>query len=130
MSRASIPTDNVQEIAAFLRSWRYNFGTERELQAGIWQLLQTEWPGASGWQRERVLADIGRIDFYHPPTGIGVEVKIDHALSALTRQVHAYAQHEDIHGLVVVTSKTRLTRLPESMNDKPIEVVCLIGSIF
>lgn len=120
---------HVREIAEFLGSWRYNFGTEKQLQDGIWKLVQTQWTGTAGWHREHALSRTDRIDFYHAPTCIGVEVKTAHGLSALTRQLHGYVQHEAIRGLVLVTSKTRLTALPERMNGKPIVIVNLIGSI-
>lgn len=122
--------DTTEETAKFLRGWRFSFSNEDELQQGIWKAIGENiyWVG-SGWKREHVLSKKDRIDFFQKSTGIGIEVKIGHALSALTRQLHSYSQYESINGLVLVTSKIRLTALPDSINGKPIRIVNLIGSI-
>lgn len=115
-----------QKVTDLLSGWKFNFGTEEELQEGIWIILKQE---SSGWEREYWLSKEDRIDFFHPESGIGIEAKIAHPLSHLTRQSHSYVQHDALNGLVIVTSKTRLTALPDRINGKPIRIVNLIGSI-
>lgn len=52
-----------------------------------------------------------------------VELKIDGALVALIRQLHRYAQHQDVASIVVVSSKLRLADLPPTINNKPVAAV-------
>jgi len=125
---SDVSAGDAEEITHFLRKWRYNFGTEEELQAGVWHAINTQWSEGT-WHREYWLSKEDRIDFFCETTGIGIEAKIDHPLSHLTRQVHSYVQHDALKGIVIVTSKTRLTALPNQINGKPIRFVNLIGSI-
>lgn len=70
------------------------------------------------------------VDFMLPGDGGGglaLEVKVDGGLSAVTRQLHRYAQHREVRAVVLVTTKLRHAHLPRLMNGKPVEVVHLIG---
>lgn len=79
-------------------------------------------------EREVVLAKTDRVDFL--VDGIALEVKVDGSLSAVTRQLHRYAQHDRIRELVLVTTLMRHRVVPTGFNGKPITVVHLIGSVF
>jgi len=81
---------------------------------------------ALGAQREVRVGSADRIDFLLPG-GLGVEVKINGSLSGLTRQVHRYAQREEISALIVVTTRHRLAQLPDTMHGKPVRVVKVGG---
>lgn len=107
---------------------QYNFAysNEDDLQRGIVQVLDGL---GEPYEREHRLSKEDRIDFYFPVKKVGVEVKIDHPLSALTRQLMRYAQHEAIDGLLLVSGKLRLSNMPESMNGKPLRIHSLIGSL-
>ena len=61
---------------------------------------------------------------------LGIEVKIDGSLSDLTRQVFGYTQNDLIQGVLVVTQLQRLSRLPDTMNGKPVRVAHLATSTF
>lgn len=100
----------------------FTFADERELQDGLAIVLEP-----LGAVREVRLGPTDRIDFLLP-VGVGVEVKIDGSLPALTRQVHRYAQREEIAALIIVTSRRRLADLPDEMNGKPVRVV-LVGGL-
>ena len=112
-------------ITALLRKFRFAFTSESELQAGIAQALDR---AGVAYRREHRLAAADRIDFMLAE-GLGLEVKIDGATNALIRQVHRYAQHEEIRGLIVVVSRTRLAQLPEQINGKPVAAVALLSGI-
>ena len=114
----------MEAIVEAIRSRRYAYTSEAELQEGIERVLIEE---GIAYEREVALSPGDRIDFL-VGEGIGVEVKIDGSISALTRQIHRYAQHDRISSLVVVTSRSRLANLPSSMNEKTVRVVHLIES--
>lgn len=111
--------ERLDRIRAAVRGARLMFGTEAELQEGLARVL-----AAAGvdHRREVPLSKRDRIDFLLPE-GIGIEVKIEGALSALTRQLWRYAEHEEVVALVLVTSQLRLTALPKVLNGKAI--ICL-----
>jgi hypothetical protein len=101
----------------------FSFTDEEELQRGLAEILP---PNST--RREVQLTQKDRIDFM--VEGVGIEVKIKGSLAALTRQLHRYAQLDAIEALIVVTPVARLTRLPESLNGKPVLVCHLLGSAF
>lgn len=111
------------QLVTILKSRRFNFTSEEELQEGIALALCEE--GVS-FEREKVLAPGSRIDFL--TSGLGLEVKLECNLAALTRQLHRYAQCDEVKALVVVTSRTRHMALPLSLNGKTIEVVHLMNN--
>jgi hypothetical protein len=116
----------IEHLSTVLNRYRFNFSNEKDLQAGLEKAFNTL---GCAFTREHKLSDDDIVDFYWPEKLVGVEAKIDHSLSDLTRQIHRYVQHESILGILVVTSKTRLANLPEEMNHKPIRCHSLIGSM-
>ena len=112
---------DVQLVLEAIRAHAYAFADEAELQDGLAAVL-----APLGAARELRCGPADRIDFLLPG-GIGIEVKIDGSLSALTRQVHRYAQRDEIAALIVVTNRHRLAQLPETMNGKPVRVVRVGG---
>lgn len=108
----------MNKITDALAMYKYVFTDEAELQSGIATAL-----GQSDidYEKEARLSDCDRLDFL-VEKNIALEVKVDGSASALTRQVHRYAQHESIEGIIVVTNLNRLTDLPETLNKKPIAI--------
>jgi hypothetical protein len=111
----------LHEVMALVARHVFAFADEIELQDGLATVLSPLSPA-----REVRFGAADRIDFLLPG-GIGIEVKIDGSLSALTRQVHRYAQRDEITALIVVTNRHRLTRLPETINSKPVRAVKVGG---
>jgi hypothetical protein len=116
----------IEHLSKVLSKYRFNFSNEKDLQAGMGKVFVAM---GDEFLAEYHLSDEDIVDFYFPGKKIGVEAKIDHSLSDLTRQLFRYAQHESILGILVVTSKARLANLPEEMNHKPIRCHSLIGSV-
>ena len=114
----------LEELAALIRGHKFNFNDEDELQQGISMVVGGE------WKREYRLDESNRIDFWHQMHRLGIEVKIDGSLSDLTRQVFGYTQNDLIQGVLVVTQLQRLSRLPDTMNGKPVRVAHLATSTF
>lgn len=100
---------------------------ERTISLRVERIL----PPDRGWEREHVLEATpgvvpkpGRIDFYLPIVGLGVELKARCGPSALATQLLAYAYSPEILALVLVTANARTARgLPDTLNGKPL-VVC------
>lgn len=108
-------------IIELLDQHRFRFGTEVELQDGIEHVLETaEIPH----ERELRLSSGERIDFMLAGR-IGLEVKVDGGISALTRQLHRYAQVEAIEEILVVTSRARHANVPTEMAGTPVRIYTL-----
>jgi hypothetical protein len=103
-----------RDIERAIVTRRFAFSSEEDLQAGIAVALTEE---GLPFQREVVLSPHDRIDFLCPD-GLGIEVKVGWSISALTRQLHRYAQLEAIAALVVVVTQTRLLNLPLEISGK------------
>lgn len=92
---------------------------EVELQAWVGRILTAH---GVAHQRERALPGVGRPDFL--VGRVAVEVKVDGSRMALLRQVLRYATCPEVGAILVVT--TRLAhRLPATLQDKPVTVICV-----
>jgi len=106
-------------VAAAIRSFRFRYGDEDQLQEGLAEALS-----GAGFevQREVRLNAEDRIDLL--VDRVGVEVKVAGSTARVARQLARYAKH-DLAGLVLVTNKLRHSPPELSM---PVEVVCLAGA--
>lgn len=105
-------------------SYRFNHVSERELQDGIAQVFLLR---GIRFDRELRLGPEDVPDFV--VDGIAVEVKVKGSLSAVTRQLHRYAQHKQVRAVVLVTAKAQLANQPAEMNGKPVLVVKILGGL-
>jgi hypothetical protein len=118
---------NASELAQALVAYRFRFKNEKELQAGVLEVLVAlELPHVP----EYPLAPGDRIDFYIPVEGIGVEVKTDDSrggasLSTVTRQLWRYAKSNEIKSLILITTRSKHRELPSEILGKPLFVVYL-----
>lgn len=115
----------LQRLHDAIEPYHYAATHEKELQQAIGQVLIER---GFGFEREVRLTPEDVVDFVIAP-GIGMEVKMDGGLSALTRQLHRYAQSDKICALLLVTTLSRLANLPLSLSGKPLDVVCLRGGL-
>lgn len=120
------PETWLKTLDDLLKQYNFNYTNESELQDGINEVFGTL---EDAFISEHIISKADRIDFYWPGPQIGVEVKIKHSLSALTRQVHRYVQHESIRGILVVSGKIRLNEMPHIINGKPVLIHSLVGSL-
>lgn len=117
---------DVDRFVRVLRAGRFPFMPEAVLQDGIASTLAA---AGVAFERELALSRQDRIDFFVPEIGLGVEVKVDGAISSVTRQLHRYAQHERILSLLLVTTRMRHHVLvPRELSGKRIDVLHLIGA--
>ena len=69
-------------------------------------------------KREHRLTPKDRLDFLLD--GIGIEVKVKGGLSELTRQLFRYAEHPDVKGILVASTRSQHAALPELIREKPV----------
>jgi hypothetical protein len=114
----------MERLAAVLRDAPLRFGSEHLLQDSIESAFMA---AVLDSKREVVLTPKDRIDFM--VGDIGVEVKIGGTLNDVLRQLHRYAASEKVAGLLLVTSRLVLARLPPDFDGKPVRSV-YVGSPF
>ena len=102
----------VQNLA---QTHRFIFNNEAELQLQIAELLASH---GHRFQREFSLTTADRPDFFHLPTGLVIEVKIDGSPYAIGRQVQRYIRHPQVHAVLLISS--RPIPLPSNLDGKPI----------
>jgi len=114
----------ISKIFDALGAVSFRFVTEAELQDGVATALCD---ARIRFEREVTLGPRDRIDFM--VGRIGIEVKTDGSLAAVTRQLFRYAQHDRIDDLILVTAMRRHDQLPVRINGRKI-AVCTIGRAF
>ncbi len=115
----------MRDIAGLIRSYKFGFTNEAELQMGIGRVLTES--GVS-FKPEYRLDDAGRIDFFITVDGLGIEVKIKEGKNAVMRQLMRYAKHDAITSLILVTTRTQLRAMPPCLNGKDLIVVYIGGA--
>ncbi|WP_053764435.1 hypothetical protein [Leptospirillum ferriphilum] len=115
---------NLDSLETLLSSHRYRFSSERDLQNGIDEVLQTS--GLS-YSREFSLGVADRLDFL--VDGIALEVKIKGSLPDLIRQIARYARHKDVREILVVGTPRWIPQVPASIEGKPVYGLRLVGSL-
>jgi hypothetical protein len=115
---------STEAVAASIRSRRFRYVDEDRLQEGLAAALI-----ADGFivEREHRLDARCRIDIY-VDCRIGVEVKVAGSRADVQRQLERYLLHDDLDGIVLVTSRSSHMGVPSRFRGKPIEVVCLNGA--
>ncbi len=113
--RDVVATMNVETIVGALRGVKIASTNEADLQDGIAVSLAT---AGIDFKREHRLSKSDRVDFM--VGSIGVEIKIQDSVSALTRQLQRYALSDEVSELLVITTRSRLSNLPRVLNGKPV----------
>ncbi len=125
----------VGTIERALRTHRFRFGNERELQLGIDQVLRSAGLSVT---REASLGVSGTIDFLvglrvsesqSQQQDVGIEVKVRGTRADVTRQVHRYLQSASLRAIVLVTTRSTLRGLPDVISQKPVHVIHLLGGL-
>ncbi|WP_449408028.1 hypothetical protein [Microbacterium maritypicum] len=120
-----------------LRDWvlavPMSFTTESELQEVLAHRLYAEallGSPVTGYSREHRLDEHNRIDFLvelNESLNVGIEVKIGGSVADVVRQLTRYAAVDEIHQLLLVTTKAQHHHIPTQINDKPVVLCSLIG---
>ena len=115
----------IDQIAAQLREWSFvSIVVEERLQYEVHHVLN-----ALGCvhKREYRLDARSRVDFYLPEQKIGIEVKTAGRPNEIMRQLQRYNECDQIKGVILITSRSRHTDIPEMLAGKPVRVVFIGG---
>lgn len=116
----------IDNVIRKLKSYRFRFKTEAELQKGLMSVLER----ITETIREHRLDENDRPDFFLPDHGIAIEVKTKGAATAVLRQLTRYATHEEVKSILLITSRVQLAKsFPDSLLGKPLRIHSLAGSL-
>jgi len=108
-------------IAQVLHGVRLPLGRELAMQNAVSQALSVM---GVAHEREYQLGPAhGRIDFFVPESGIGIELKVQGSPSDVTAQLFRYALSHQVRELVLVSGRVQLRNLPPTLHSKPLTVV-------
>lgn len=74
-----------------------------------------------GYEREASLSSKDRIDFLVEGK-IGIEVKVSGSLTEVTRQVARYLDHDEVEGVVLVSTRPNHAQVPRTLRGKTVMV--------
>jgi hypothetical protein len=115
----------VKAVLDILRSYRFRYSTEKDLQNGIAKALKER---HVLFEPEKEIGSKGEVIDFLVFGGIGIEVKIKGGPSDVARQLIGYAECPEIGAIILVTGRARLGRLPSTLQGKPVHVLSLWGT--
>lgn len=121
----SSTTERMEQLQRLLCAHAYRFNDEKDLQAGIEQVLQT---ADIEYQREYQFDAHNRVDFV--VDGIVLEVKIKDSLTVAARQCYRYQRLPDVCGVMLLATPSwaKTCWLPEQ-DGTPLMMVKLRRSL-
>lgn len=133
--------DIIQYVKKSLNTFRFRFASEKEFQDGINRVF-TEYGFAH--KREHPLGRGDIPDFLIPdfndefgqtlaesglqPRYLAVEVKTGGSPAAVARQLSRYAGYTEVEAVLLITSKSTLAKMPETLQGKLIYTIVLSGA--
>lgn len=125
MSAAARKGVAVADLLAALRSYKFRYSCEKDLQDGIAKALLSK---SIPFVREKKIgARRDTIDFLVDGR-IGLEVKIKGSPTAVAKQLLGYAGCPEVEEILLVTGRARLGRLPATLGGKRLHVLPLWSS--
>lgn len=109
-----------RELVRLLESSSLRTSTEAQFQDSTEQALKA---ADVEFVREHSLSRKDRPDFM--VGSIALELKISGSFSEVLLQVQRYSQHDDVSEIVLLTSKSRLCKMPPHLSRKPIHVALI-----
>jgi hypothetical protein len=111
-------------LCEVLRGYRFSYNSEARLQQAIEAVLREH---GYAFVREKRLSRRDRPDF--DVEGVAVEVKVKHSLTVVLRQLFRYAQQPAVQALVLVTTCSSHTQVPDVICGKPVRIVHIVGAL-
>lgn len=114
-------SDTMHAVEAIVAKQRFPLHDEKDTQALLESLLTA---AGMTFSREHKLAPGDIVDFLvGDKLKVAVELKIKGRQAQIMRQCERYAQHSEVSGLLLLTS--RAIQMPKSFCGKPVAVVSL-----
>lgn len=116
----------IDEIVAIVKQCSFRWSSEYDIHRGLLQWLQKNQQHLPSFRSEVSLSKRDRLDVLLDD-GTAIEIKVDGSKTEVLRQLHRYAEHEEVTGLVLLTTRMTHTLLPPTVLDKRLAVVTIIG---
>jgi hypothetical protein len=118
LHEGGVQSMEARRLIDLLSRYRFHHQDEKELQLAISQIFRQN---DIGYRSEVILTPKDRIDFLVEK--VGVEVKVEGALAAVTRQLFRYAERPEIDELVLLTTRQAHRNMPDQILGKPLYVI-------
>lgn len=109
----------LRKVIALLARYRFVAHDECALYVGLEEALTK---GGVPYEREKPLTTKGRItsrlDFYLPTDRTAIEVKVQGSTGDILRQLTRYCEDPEVDGLLLVTTVSRFTLIPDMIAGK------------
>lgn len=115
----------IRKVVEVLSRYRFRFGCERDLQAGVAQALTV---AGIEFREEVRITPQDRLDFLCGGLAIELKVSGNFTRADLVRQVSRYAQHEKVERVLIVANRC-IAEMPTEINGKPVHYHTLLGSM-
>lgn len=115
------------DIADLLRRCSFRWSSEADIHKGAIQWLEQHHQSLPTFRSEVRLSARDRLDVLLGD-GTAIEIKVDGSRTAVLRQLHRYAEHDAVSGLILLTTKSSHSRqMPKAVLGKPLEIVQVLG---
>jgi hypothetical protein len=111
------------QLRDVFRHYNFRSATEDELQRAVALCLDMN---RIPYMREARVSQTDRPDFLLDT--VAIEIKISGSVSDVTRQIHRYAQRDDIQEILLVTTCAKHLDIPDEFNGKPILTLWIGGT--
>lgn len=113
-------------IARVIKQCSFRWSSEADIHKGLLQWLGNQQQHVPSFRSEVILSKRDRLDVLLAD-GTAIEIKVDGTKTEVLRQLHRYAEHEQVTGLILLTTKMVHTSMPPAVLDKPLVVVSIFG---
>lgn len=124
MAHAPTPAEDLAVVSFVLSGYDFRVSSESELQEAVLEALSDG--GFLVW-REHRLSERDRVDVFLPNVGLVLELKVKGSLTPVTRQLLRYAEHDEVRGILLVTTRRAQSGMPKWLHGKPVMVLVVGG---
>lgn len=116
----------LDEIEAVVRRASFRWSSESDIHRGLEQWLEQQQQDVPSFRSEVSLSKRDRVDVLLDD-GTAIEIKIAGTKTEVLRQLHRYAEHVEVTGLLLLTTKMAHTSMPKDVLGKRLVVVPILG---
>ncbi len=116
----------LDSIVSVIKQCSFRWSSEADIHKGILQWLERQQQHVPSFRSEVVLTKRDRLDVLLDD-GTAIEIKVAGTKTEVLRQLHRYAEHEVVTGLILLTTRMAHLSMPPTVLRKRLVVVPILG---